>query len=126
MRSPYRPYRPHESKSARLTREIIGRCAIGILGLAFILGGYKCIRTSLAIQRDYDQRAEARISGTRSSGAGAPLALGGVLLLIGSPLLLAALVPVATMEKLLGRQTNNTLWERPDAGTSLRNLDGLL
>ena len=108
-----------------LRGEIIGRTALAVLGLLFLLGGYKCVRTAIAIERDYDQRYD-RISRNHSSGAGAPFTAGGVLILLGAPLLFAALVPVSAVEKLLGRQTNNTLYENPSASSYLRDMDGPL
>src|SRR4051794_12135446 len=78
-----RTYRIPRSTPRTLSGEIIGRTALAILGLAFLVGGYKCIRTAIAIERDFDQRASHTFGYTRSSsGAGLPLVAGGVLLLI--------------------------------------------
>jgi hypothetical protein len=110
-----------------LTGEIIGRCALALIGLAFLWGGYKCVRTGIDIERDFNQRHSADLRYTRSSsGSGPPLAIGIVLLIIGAPFLTAAVVPVRVIEKLLGRQSNNTLWQNPDPGSSLGRWDRLL
>jgi hypothetical protein len=127
MPLPRRTYRLPRSTPPNLTGEIIGRCALAVIGLGLLWGGYKCVRTGIAIERDYNQRFSTGTHRARStSGSGAPLAIGIVLLIAGAPFLTAAVVPVSVMEKLLGRQTNNTLWQNPDPSTSLRNLDSFL
>jgi hypothetical protein len=124
---PSRTYRIPRPVPRTLRGEIIGRTALAILGLAFLIGGYKCIRTAIVIERDFEQRASHTFGYTRSSsGAGVPLAAGGVLLLVGAPLFFAALFPVGAVEKLLGRQTNNTLHENSSPASSLRDIDGFL
>lgn len=127
MPPPRRTYRIPRPTPRTLTGEIIGRSALAVLGLAFLIGGYKCIRTAIAIERDFDQRASHTFRYTRSSsGAGIPLAAGVTLCILGAPLLFAAFVPVRAVEKLLGRQTNNTLWQNPDAGSAVRGFSDLL
>jgi hypothetical protein len=106
--------------------EVIGRAALGVIALAFLWGGWKCVRTSLAIQRDYEQRSAAGASGTRSGGSGLPMAIGIVLFVMGTPVAIATVAPVTAIEKLLGRQTNNTLWENPEPGRSLGAWDAFL
>jgi hypothetical protein len=119
MHNPYRHIRPTESRSRRLTREVIGRAALTVIAFALLWGGYKCIRTSYVIQREFNQQHTAPTRAT--SGSGVPFAIGVVLLVVGSPFLFAAVVPVRAVEKLLGRQSNNTLWQNPDPGSAARS-----
>ena len=107
--------------------EIIGRGALAVIGLALLWGGYKCVRTGLAIQKDFNDRNASRLHHTRSGGGSlAPFALGAVLVIAGAPGLTAALVPVGVMEKLLGRQTNNTLWQNSEAPGTMSGWDAFI
>jgi hypothetical protein len=122
-----RPYRVPRPPERNLPGEIIGRCALAVIGLGLLFGGYKCIRTGIDIERDFNQRHATDRYYTRSgSGAGAPLGIGIVLLIVGAPFLTAAVVPLSVIEKLLGRQTNNTLWQNPDPSTNVRNPNSFL
>jgi hypothetical protein len=121
------PRRTSRPTPPNLTGEIIGRCALAVIGLVLLWGGYKCIRTGIDIERDFNQRHAADYYYTKSdTGAGPPLAIGIVLLIVGAPFLTAAVVPLRVIERLLGRQTNNTLWQNPDPTPHLRNQDRLL
>ena len=113
----YRPRREPES----LAREVVGRAAIALMGIALLWGSYRCFRAGADIQRDVSERAAARVDRPRAGGSGAPVFFGVVLALFGGPLALAAVVPVSVMEKLLGPQRNTTLWENPDVQTPLRS-----
>ena len=98
-----------------------------MIALALLWGGYKCVRAGFAAQRDFNERNAHRLHDSRSSsGSFAPFALGIVLIVAGAPVLIAALVPVRVTEKLLGRQTNNTLWQNPQPGSTLGNWDAFI
>jgi len=111
---------------SKLSREITGRCAIAVMGLALLWGGYKCLRVGWAIQDDFNQRDTGPYPSRRSSGSGLPIGIGIVLVLFGAPLTIAAMVPVRVFEKMMGRVNNVTLWENPEASNHLRGWNDLL
>src|SRR5688500_5082087 len=118
----YRPKREPKSPA----REVVGRVAMAVVGLALLWGSYRCFRAGADIRRDVNERAAARVDRPRAGGSGAPAFFGAGLALFGAPLALAAVVPIAVMEKLLGPQRNNTLWEDPDVQAPLRSWGDVL
>jgi hypothetical protein len=104
---------------SKLQREIIGRCAIGVLGALFLFGAFKCFVAAAIINGDLGQ-VSADSARTHSGGLALPIGIGIALSLLGAPLTLAAVIPTRWFEKLLGRQRKTTLWEGPEAGEALR------
>jgi hypothetical protein len=105
-----------DASVTKFQREIVGRASMAVLAIALIWGGVKCFGVAAELKADADRRYEDQSSRTRrrSSGAVLPLAAGVVLVLVGGPLLLGAVVPVSVMAKVMGRQKNVTLGEGGD------------
>ena len=104
---------------SKLSREIVGRCAMGVLGLALLFGGYKCFRVGWAINEDLTQRRGGLYDTQQAKGTALPIMIGAVLALLGAPLAVAAVVPVSVFEKLMGRTRNTTLWDGSQGADSL-------
>jgi len=105
----------------RLQKEIVGRSAIGVLGLALLLGGWKTFSTGLEISKDNRERA-ARLASARDSelgfrprrspgGSGLFFALGSLLMVGGAVGVLAAVLPTNTFARLIGPPSYTTLGE---------------
>jgi hypothetical protein len=92
----------------KLTREIIGRSAIGVLGVALLYGGFVCLRTGWEIDRDPGAGGTHRRS-IRRQTSGLPYAAGVVLLVFGVPLTVAAVVPTHVFERFIGPPNQTTL-----------------
>jgi hypothetical protein len=107
--------------------EIVGRCAIGVLGLLLLLGAFKCFKTASRINDDFNHISSSRsdLRG-RASGTGLPTCIGVVLTLLGAPLTIAAVIPTRWFEKIMGRQKNTTLWQGSDVTESVRDWSDLL
>jgi hypothetical protein len=105
----------------KFQRELVGRAAMAVLGLALLWGGVKCFATASELKADDDRRYVERGSPPyrkRHSGAYLPFAIGVVLCLFGAPLVFAAVVPVSWTARLLGRPNQITLHENPEPGGS--------
>jgi len=99
-------------------REIVGRSAIGVLGLALLLGGWKTLSTAIDITQDKRARAIRQSDSstspprrTRTAGPGLFYLIGAVLILGGSIGVLAAVLPTSAMERLMGPPRYTTLGE---------------
>jgi hypothetical protein len=100
---------------SKLQRELISRCAMAVLGLGLMYGGYRCLRTAWDLQTEYRENHPGRTYGrTRSSsGAGLPSLIGYVLVIAGAPFALAAFVPTSWFARVMGPPNQFTLHENP-------------
>jgi hypothetical protein len=104
---------------SKLSREIVGRCAMGVMGLALLWGGVKCFRVGWAIRADLAEHRGRAYDIDQAKGMGLPIGVGVVLVLLGAPLAVAAVVPVDVFAKLMGRTKNTTLWDNSQGSDSL-------
>ena len=100
----------------KLQREIISRAAMAVLGLALLYGGYRCLRTGWEFQREsLDQHpTQASPQQRRSSGSLLPILIGAVLALLGTPFVLAAILPTTWFARLMGPPNQIRLHENPN------------
>jgi hypothetical protein len=98
---------------------IVGRCDLGVFGLALMWGGYKCIRVGWEINEDLAERWVGVYDTQQAKGTALPILIGAVLVLLGAPLAVAAVVPIGVFEKLMGRTRNTTLWDNNQSADSL-------
>ena len=101
----------------KLQREIISRAAMAVLGVALLYGGYRCLKTGLEFHRESREQHPGRTyrQERRSSGAGLPFMIGAVLVLLGAPFALAAVIPTAWFAKVMGPPNQIRLHENPSS-----------
>src|SRR4051794_21538395 len=99
----------------RLQREIISRAAMAVLGVGLLYGGFRCLKTGWEFQREFREKHPSGASryGRRWSGAGLPILIGSVLVLLGAPFALAAAVPPNWFAKVMGPPNQIGLHENP-------------
>lgn len=88
----------------KLQRELISRMTAALLGAALVYGGWKCLKIGLGL----------------SSGAGLLFLSGGLLLLVGLPLVLFALLPTRAIERLFPPSAPQTGDDGTDGGQATR------
>jgi hypothetical protein len=86
----------------KLQRELVSRATAGVVGLAFLYGGWRCVAKGMEFSEEARGRQVlAKSSSTRrSSGSGLPFMAGGVLLLIGAAIGGIAVVPTRLIDKV--------------------------
>ncbi|HYE21432.1 MAG TPA: hypothetical protein VEA69_23495 [Tepidisphaeraceae bacterium] len=99
--------------------EIVGRSALGIVGLALLFGGWKTlakaydisIENRAQIARDHPNAAQPVPRYKRRPAPMLLYLIGGVLVLAGAPTTAAAVLPTGTFAKLIGPPPYTTLGE---------------
>jgi hypothetical protein len=104
-------------RSNKLVGEVISRTTMGVVGLALLFGGFKCLSTARALWKEYEQTSSYQrpdISPNSNSGAEVPALIGAVLVLLGGFLAFAAVVPVAVVARSV-RPPRATLFDGAEA-----------
>jgi hypothetical protein len=105
----------------KFQREIISRATIGVIALALLYGGWRCIAAGVEWSREFRERnpdrrlKTARRSSGRSSGAGYAYLAGGLLILCGGVAGLAAVVPSETFGRIMKPGSKSSLWDNPSS-----------
>ena len=92
----------------KLHRAIISRATLGVVAAGLLYGGANC----LLLTKAFSEQAPVRAG--RSSGAGLPLLIGIVLLVLGIVFALAALTPSSVFGRIMGPPSNTTLHDNPE------------
>lgn len=98
----------------KLQREIVSRAAMAVLGTSLLYGGFRCLKTGWAFQKEYEQKRSS-YRGRGNSGAGLPYLAGAVLVIAGAPFALAAVVPSGWFGRIMGPPNTFRLHENPSA-----------
>jgi hypothetical protein len=85
-------------------RELISRGTLVVLALLLLYGGYRCIRTGMAWQADFDAKHPEYVDREErgTSGALIPYLGGAVLLLLGGFLGFMGVTPSGTFGEMMG------------------------
>ena len=88
---------------SKLQKEIIGRAALAVIGLALLWGGWKCMAIAAEIREETrkERRDALTRRGRRTGAAGLPMAIGIALLAGGGLFTLGAILPAGTFVKLI-------------------------
>jgi hypothetical protein len=85
----------------KLHREIFGRATMLVVGIALLYAGNRCFEASARIEAD-NATHEVSID-EDGTAAGLPHTVGLILILLGGPLVLGAVLPVAYFAKVMDR-----------------------
>ena len=88
---------------SKLQKEIIGRAALAIIGLALLWGGWKCMAVAAEIREETrkERREAFTRRGRRMGAAGLPMAIGIALLAGGGLFTLGAILPSGTFVRMI-------------------------
>ena len=88
---------------SKLKKEIIGRAALAVIGIALLWGGWKCMAVAAEIRDETrkERREAVTRRGRRFGAAGLPMAIGIALLAGGGLFTLGAILPAGTFVKMI-------------------------
>lgn len=84
-------------------RELISRATAGVVGVALLYGGWKCVAKGLAFADEMSQsgqRASVRSVRRGTNASALPLLVGGVMLIVGTAIGGIAVVPTRWIDKV--------------------------
>ena len=109
------PYERFVTENAKPTRwgAMISRTTMGVLGLVLLYGGYRCIHAAYRIWAELLQdHQRTTLYNHNGSGAGLPATIGVVLVMLGTILTSAAILPVSRLERMFS-PPSSSLGEEP-------------